>query len=1400
MASKIIRHAKFFKYLTIAGASLGVISAGAFAATMGISAGNEDFITDELREYEVKFSSEGSLISEATYKRGEEIVPPEGIPEHEIDGENNYMFIGWDVLGTGIPTPVPTHAYFSFNAKAVYLKTGKFDLSFLDLSKMDPETLMNLLESLNIDWEDFMDLFNIDPETLMDWLMDNPVLSFTADDSRFIAYFRSTSFGDFNYETKKLANPSFYNSKERISPGSINPLCYTADKVNQAYNTLGVLPSTFDFVNYNITYASKQDYYPVPDCEYNEQDTANGVDSDAHYLKTPKNNKYSTRAAYVPAFSDVISLLKTVNYSKTEIGRDEREYQQYALDNYTAVPKEYEKILDNYVDRFNWYEGDYRAVDEVAAFVSNMGDWSQFKDGQVNLNAEKNKDPVEGLIENREGSDLDFNIMAMMIFRRLGIPARIVKGYLPFNGIQQGLNQIYFFNQHYWCEIYINRVGWMICDCTNFSDALGTNPYGEFDKSKNGLVTDTMLDSIEVTPPGKTEYEVGDTLSTMGAKITANYTDGTSKNVPITASNKNIEIDYGDLDPTNLDTPGTYPITVSYTEDGVTKSDTFNITVVEPPVPVSYVEFDFSDVKTTYYLNDTIDTTKIEGIKATAYYEDGSKKDVSDLVKTSGYVNTESVGYYSVSAYIEQGALGKDSDRYQEYFDIYVKEEEIVEITIETLPDKLDYILGEELDPTGIEIGYTKEKGDTGTLDLEKNVRYSVKELPVVSDNYQVTVYYDNPGGRTVYATFEVKVSANIPVKLEYDSIGEINTGQFEVGDTFDPMAFIGDGSLKVTLKKDSLKINKTNAQELLSSGALTFSNVDLGTIGDGFIRATYTQDETSVYVDIPITVSAVDPFNYSLSGKVMTAGPGNIAGTDVFSFTASQPGTYYFARLSYSTYSPTGSWSINNGLINKASSNNFTYDKVSQLYETSNVDITYLTDVTYGLYPSYSNGAEYETFATSDVKHAGDVDSYSTTMFVLDNNVDFQILTNAARGIKYSPEISSAVTTYENNVIGQSQTESNAIYRNASFLGQETLNQISSFAMTYLGTTTVNVSNTTTLINAIKTIKSAFSTFEISNSFKYSDPSKDPVFSCLAERKGVSNDISSAATLVYRYLGIPARYVVGYGAYSDGGATTVTTKAAHSWCEVYVSGIGWIIVDPTGFDTGKKINDEYSGGFSTEGIYNRSKIAFGDIVEVNFDATEFVGEIMDGWYMYYDEKNDHGQTYEDNLDSIVLPSYLELRLELETELTMLGGVNKYVVSPKLKVINLITNEDVTDQYGYILSPENKNLIYYIFPAIIEVTINAKQDAYTMGAGGTITLSMNSDLTYTIDVKNGAFTGTSYLNISGSITFDQVGSSITTYSSDSISIYYYGPNGELYQFYWVISPITINPPEGGSNP
>ena len=63
---------------------------------------------------------------------------------------------------------------------------------------------------------------------------------------------------------------------------------------------------------------------------------------------------------------------------------------------------------------------------------------------------------------------------------------------------------------------------------------------------------------------------------------------------------------------------------------------------------------------------------------------------------------------------------------------------------------------------------------------------------------------------------------------------------------------------------------------------------------------------------------------------------------------------------------------------------------------------------------------------------------------------------------------------------------------------------------------------------------------------------------------RGYCMQFASAGTLMLRAMGIPARYVSGFAAYSQGGSTDVPDSAAHAWVEIYLSGYGWYPVDMT--------------------------------------------------------------------------------------------------------------------------------------------------------------------------------------------------------------------------------------------
>lgn len=69
--------------------------------------------------------------------------------------------------------------------------------------------------------------------------------------------------------------------------------------------------------------------------------------------------------------------------------------------------------------------------------------------------------------------------------------------------------------------------------------------------------------------------------------------------------------------------------------------------------------------------------------------------------------------------------------------------------------------------------------------------------------------------------------------------------------------------------------------------------------------------------------------------------------------------------------------------------------------------------------------------------------------------------------------------------------------------------------------------------------------------------------------KQGVCRHYATAATMLYRALGFPARYTIGYAADAKAGKwTEVTGKQGHAWTEVYVQGVGWVEVEVTGGDS----------------------------------------------------------------------------------------------------------------------------------------------------------------------------------------------------------------------------------------
>lgn len=87
-------------------------------------------------------------------------------------------------------------------------------------------------------------------------------------------------------------------------------------------------------------------------------------------------------------------------------------------------------------------------------------------------------------------------------------------------------------------------------------------------------------------------------------------------------------------------------------------------------------------------------------------------------------------------------------------------------------------------------------------------------------------------------------------------------------------------------------------------------------------------------------------------------------------------------------------------------------------------------------------------------------------------------------------------------------------------------------------------------------------------------------VYFLTVSRVGICQHFASAATLMYRCLGVPARYTIGFTEYGTANSwTSVMSNRGHAWVEVYLDGTGWVPVEVTGYSSDGGIIGDTHGG-----------------------------------------------------------------------------------------------------------------------------------------------------------------------------------------------------------------------------
>ncbi|MBR5562563.1 MAG: bacterial Ig-like domain-containing protein [Clostridia bacterium] len=244
------------------------------------------------------------------------------------------------------------------------------------------------------------------------------------------------------------------------------------------------------------------------------------------------------------------------------------------------------------------------------------------------------------------------------------------------------------------------------------------------------------LTSISLaTLPSKTEYLIGDTLNVNGLSVEAEYSDGTKKTVEgysITGFDSS--------------SAGKKTVTITYTENGVTCTSTFDVTVSEPAPAVELASIAYVTLpsKTTYKVGEGFN---YNGLTVSAKYSDGSTKLINNYTLSGFDSSTAGVKTVTVS-YTENGITKTCT------FSVTVlAEKKLIAISIASMPSKTTYQIGEDFEASGLIVNAFYDDGTTAFV-----TDYTVSGFDSETPGKKTVVVAYTDKGVTKNCTFEVTV------------------------------------------------------------------------------------------------------------------------------------------------------------------------------------------------------------------------------------------------------------------------------------------------------------------------------------------------------------------------------------------------------------------------------------------------------------------------------------------------------------------------------------------------------------------------------------------------------------------------------------------------------------------
>ena len=350
-----------------------------------------------------------------------------------------------------------------------------------------------------------------------------------------------------------------------------------------------------------------------------------------------------------------------------------------------------------------------------------------------------------------------------------------------------------------------------------------------------------------ITVSGQTtSYVRGSTFSFDGV-CTASYSDGSIKTVTPTS-----------VSSVNTSTIGSKTVTVTYTEDEVTKSTSYTINVVKPDLS----SIEIKNPKTSYGKGSTFVKPQV-----IAKYVNGDEEDVSSSANLTftGFDST-TAGSNTINVSYVEGGITKTAS-----YTVTIEEDPVLLTSISVSGGKTEYEYGEEFTVEGISVVATYTNGTTA--DVTNKVTYNGYS-PTTAGVQTITATYVEDDV-TVTTTFEVTVKAQVVLesitlsggKREYvlgepfNSDGLIVTAHYSDGTTqvvepeninIPDMTTTGEKTVLVGYKEGDITVTATYTITISDNipvlSSITISNPKTKyTVGDHFVKpaviARYSDD-----------------------------------------------------------------------------------------------------------------------------------------------------------------------------------------------------------------------------------------------------------------------------------------------------------------------------------------------------------------------------------------------------------------------------------------------------------------------------------------------------------------------------------------------------------------------------